>query len=328
MAETELPRKRVVVHVGPHKTGSTAIQHSFKACQKELFGEGVHFLHDTQTHEIAACLAQEKVEAAEASLRELSAKISRLEAHTILLSQEDFCGDLPGRSGGRSIYPKLTRNLRTIANCLQPHATEFVLFLREEQEWLQSCYHQNLQHRTRFSSLESFVQFLDAPLVWEEKLHRPRRVFGTALHVVPYSKDRDAGMQSILKLLKVGKTLKDTSIPEINPSPSAKNVRLLERVNTLSSFKSTAWFSKTLIVTEWQPRPKEEINFPRPRVNTLLAVAGLPELSKRSVKRIVRQQVSDVMPPADVDLASYVFDILPADATLPSVSRSKMEDQA
>lgn len=328
MVETVPTSKRVIVHVGPHKTGSTAIQFTLKGSHKLLMSEGVHVLHDALTHEAAACFAQDKVEDAISLLKEVSTRISQVEASTVILSQEDFCGDLPGRSGGKSVYPKLTRNFRAIADALQPHAVEFVFFLRKEENWMESCYHQNLLHRTRFASLDAFLAHFDEPLSWSKRLHRPMRVFGDALHIVPYSKDRDAGMQSILKLLKVGKSPKLSSTPEVNPSPSQEQVRLLERVNSLSSFKSTAWFAKTLIASDWKPRPIQEISYPRMKPNTLLAAAGLPDLSRRSVRRIVWQQVSDVMPPENVDLSEYIFDILPTDITLPPVPRTRMEDQA
>lgn len=328
MSDEEKTRKHVVVHIGPHKTGSKSIQAFFRKVQTNLNALGVHFLESKLTQEACVHFLRDKADKAEVTLRAISSEISQLDAETIFISQADFCGELPGRTHSQQIYPKLTQNLRLISGSLEPHVVSFVFFLRDEHNWLESCYHQHLQSKFRFFSFADFIANFEEPLSWRQKLQRPKRIFQDALIIVPYSKERDAGMRSILNLLKADKLLSKIPTPQENVSPNPEKVRLLERINSLSSFKSTSWFAKSLVLNDWQPRPAGTPDYPSWHTNRDLSFAGLPSLSERASKRIVKQKVSDILPRPDVDLWEYVFDTLPNDAALPDVPRTKMEDQS
>ncbi len=192
--------KQVVVHLGPHKTGSTAIQECLTENQNDLKQAGILFLHGGKVHEAAMLLAQEAFDEAEECLRAISTHISGVNADTVILSQEDFCGELPGRTRRKAIYPKLTKNLRIIARGLQPHRVRFVFFERDEAEWLVSCYHQHLKHRTLFSSFEGFLEHFGETPSWLHKLERPRETFGGEFVTVPHRKISDAGVRAILEV--------------------------------------------------------------------------------------------------------------------------------
>jgi hypothetical protein len=121
MVSVDPQKKDVIVHLGPHKTGSTAIQRCLKENRVALAQANVLFMHDAATHDAAMELAREEFEAAEASLARIASSVTRANEATIIISQEDFCGDLPGRSRRKVIYPKLLKNLRIISRALQPH---------------------------------------------------------------------------------------------------------------------------------------------------------------------------------------------------------------
>ena len=112
--------KNILVHLGPHKTGSTAIQTCLANSATELERAKVHFFHTQETHAAALDLAEENFDSAEAQIALLSKSISFLNEDTIILSQEDFCGRLTGVSSKRNIYPKLTKNLRILSRALRP----------------------------------------------------------------------------------------------------------------------------------------------------------------------------------------------------------------
>jgi len=321
-------QKRVIIHLGPHKTGTTALQQCLSENQKALAQAGILFLHNNQTHSAALKLAREKYKIAEEELLEINKIISDTEADTIILSQEDFCGALPGSNKRSSIYPNLTKNLNIIFKSLRPHKLQFIFFERSEERWLFSCYHQHLKYRTRFSNIDDFREYFADSMSWRKLLEEPKRVFGENLIIQPYSVVHDAGVSAILKIS--GKpNIRLSKRPLVkNASPTADTVRILERINTLSGFKSTAWFSKSLVMKDW--RPKEAVILNKPVFSTTqeLATFALPELTKRAQSRISFQDIEDILPPQDVDLTSYVFDLLPQEVRAPTVSRQDIKNQS
>lgn len=328
MVEQAQGQKHVIVHIGPHKTGSTAVQQCLAANRGVLAQAGVLFLHDSATHDAAMLLAREDFETAEERLRAIGTVISGAKVDTVILSQEDFCGDLLGRSRRKAIYPKLTKNLRIIARALQPHQVRFVFFEREEAGWFLSCYHQQLKHRTLFNSAEEFRAHFDEDLTWRQKLEKPREIFGDRFISLPYSKVPDAGVRAILEIAgQPGLCLPQPPL-ENNASPMSENIRLLERINALSGFKPTAWFAKSLVLKDWTPRSPTNLSEPAFSTVSDLASLALPALTQRARGRISTQEVDDILPPKNVDLTSYIFDILPTDVDPPTVSRSNMNDQS
>ena len=322
------PSKRVLVHIGPHKTGSTALQVCLTANREILKASGVLILHDSTTHKAAMCLAQEDFAQAERLLVAISHDIAKSDCPIAILSQEDFSGDLPGRSRQSSVYPKLMKNLRIIARSLQPHTTEFLFFQRDEKSWLTSCYVQSLKHRTRFCSFEEFLESIDGHFTWSEKLERPVQTFRERFIMVQYQKNPDAGLQSVLKLLKLDRLALKIPPEERNTSPSPEKTRLLERINRFSSFKATAWFSKSLVLKDWAPETPAEMTQSAALRKDALAALAFPRLIERAQRRTPVQRVSDVLPPTDTDLEPLLFRALPADTTMPEVSRARMEDQS
>ena len=328
MAEQAQGQKHVIVHIGPHKTGSTAVQQCLAANRGVLAQAGILFLHDSATHDAAMLLAREDFDTAEERLRAIGTIITGAEAETVILSQEDFCGDLPGRSRRKAIYPKLTKNLRIIARALQPHQIRFVFFERDEDGWLLSCYHQHLKHRTLFSSIGGFRAHFDGGLTWPQKLDKPKETFGENFISLPYSKVPDAGVRAILEIAGQPGLRLSQPPSESNSSPMSEKIRLLERINALSGFKPTAGFAKSLVMRDWTPRPPANLSEPAFSTVSDLASLALPALTQRALDRISPQEVDDILPPENVDLTAYIFDILPTEVEPPAVSRANIKDQS
>lgn len=328
MHDSDHKSKHVIVHLGPHKTGSTAIQQCFSENSSQLLSAGICFLHNNFVHETAIQLVRQNLSAAEAALAQLSVQISKNTAETFIISQEDFCGDLPGRSRQKSIYPKLTKNLRIIARSLIPHRVTFVFFVRNATQWITSCYHQHLRYRTFFSRLEDFTCHFGEVLDWEEKLSRLREIFRDDFVTIPYNKTPYAGVQCLLKI--AGRPdLRLATEPKLsNAAPEPEHIAQLERINALSSFKATAWFAKSLVLNNWSPaKPLVPCLWPiGPRATT--ASVALPDLERRARRRVARQHLEDILPPRDLDLKALSFDILPTDIDLPPISREEIRNQS
>lgn len=328
MIDVESTRKLVLVHVGPHKTGSTAIQKWLNDNKPFLASRNAAFLHCAETHKVARQLSAENYDAAEQNLQEISSRISKLDAATVILSQEDFSGELPGRSKKRGIYPKFTKNLRVINRALAHHRVEFLFIERSPLEWLKSAYHQHLVYRTNFHEFDTFSEFLGGEPNWDKILQRANAAVKGSLHRAIYSKNPESGVRALLS--SVG--IPDTNLPSnpgtLNQSPSPGCLRALERINAVSAYPRTAWFTKKLIVDQWvsETRSSAAIDSQRDIVDT--ARYALPDLLERASRRIPTQQAEDLLPAEDMDLGALLTRRLPSNVDCPAVSRLSMSDQS
>lgn len=324
--------KNVLIHIGPHKTGSTAIQKCFSSNTEALAAHGVSFYHDSLTHHAAISLANERYELANLHLDKMAFEISQLPHENVILSQEDFSGDLLGRSRKRQIYPKLTKNLRIIRRALSDHNVTFVFFVRDENEWLKSCYVQSLRFRTQFYNFDSFQERYGNSFTWEQRLTKPQETFDTELVLKPYCRDVDAGVNALLELIGLDRSvvLPIASVSNVNSSPSTEQIELLEHINRVSEFPPTAWFSKKLIMEGWLPREPsgEETTHSWPPKTIIPKNCALPKLSERAALRVPSQKVSNILPKKDIDLWQLANTFLPKEMESPNISRADIGDQS
>lgn len=320
--------KNIIIHLGPHKTGSTALQQCLTRNRAVLEKNRILFLRPPAVHEAAMSFAREQFEIAEKHMHEIASVIADTDFETVILSHEDLCGDLPGRTRHKTVYPNLNKNLEIVARALHPHQVRFVFFEREEDEWLLSCYHQHLKYRTRFSSIEAFKAHQEKNFTWSKKLERTKEIFGENFISLPYSKVPDAGIRAILEVAGCSDLGLSRQPAEKNVSPDSDKIKLLERINALSGFKSTAWLAKSLVLQDWKPQPLQEASQPSASPISDLASLALPSLTKRALGRISPQDIDDILPPEDVDLQPYVFEILPKDIEAPNLSRADINNQS
>ena len=324
--------KSIFVHMGPHKTGSTAIQKTLLMLSATLKEHDAFFLHNKEIHEASLLLSSERFDEAEAKLTNIGRQISNLNESRILLSQEDFSGELIGRTRRRAIYPRLTKNMRIIMRSLKPHRVKFIFFIREEESWLKSCYHQHLKHQTLFSSFQSFKEHYDLNFSWKEKLERSRETFGDDLIVSHYVVEQNSGIRKLLSLALPRLPSDDLKVSTIreNTSPTKEQISKLEHVNKVSEFKETAWFAKSLIVTGWEPKEinMNETSFnPWPYQKSKIENGPLNRLQKRVSSRVSKQDIIDLLPEGNVDLRVLISKKLPEEAILPELPRSDMQNQ-
>lgn len=326
------PDKFVLVHLGPHKTGSTAIQKSLSAASELLQTAGIYCLSTSETHKAALDLANEQFDDAEGQIAHISELISSLSQSNVILSQEDFCGPLVGRSTKRNVYPRLTKNLRVLTRALRPHTVKFAFFVRDETEWLRSCYHQHLKFRTRFHRFEDFAKHFGNDLSWAAKLKKPQEVFGSSFVQLNYCSDPASGINALLSLVpsKEVRGIEVPGFPSVNKSPTAEQIEQLERINELTEFGPSSWYAKSLILRGKKalPVPADATNFPEwPPVDRDPQDCALPMLLRRSKTRVQQQEVEDVLPLVTVDLDQLANESLPTDVQLPSLQRKDIRNQ-
>jgi len=137
--------KRVVIHIGLPKCGSTSLQVRLKGARGALWRAGVAYpLADAETGvpriappreargrphhaRLAAMLAEEGGERGRAVLAELLADFEASDRDTLMLSSEGFAG-WSARYGADALA------------ALRPYAPELLLFVRPRDRWMLSMY--------------------------------------------------------------------------------------------------------------------------------------------------------------------------------------------
>ena len=332
MAE-HLNHKFVLVHLGPHKTGSITIQQSLAEGTESLAKSGIHFLHNAQTHASALDLSNNRYQSAEERLCEVSATISKLSEPTVILSQEEFCGALIGWPDTQRIYPRLTKHLRIFRRALRQHQVKFIFFRRAETEWLRSCYHQDLKFSTRFYRFDDFSAHFGKDFSWDKQLEKPIRVFGENLVVEPYGDAPEAGIEAVLNHAGASKTTKNTILKSsfVRNSQPAEQIAQLERINEMSEFHASAWFAKSFFLkNDKKPQDGSYLFDPTawPPAKIDQQPQAMPRLATRVQARVQHQKIDDILPPPDVDLDALSKARLPKDVEMPDLSRSDIRNQS
>lgn len=329
-------KRKIIIHIGPHRTGSTALQRYLMQNQDALAEHDVGVLHDKRTHEAALRLAGRDFEQARELLDMIRLDCGQLGTSQVVLSQEDFSGDLIGRGQGRRVYPTLAKNLRILTAAFPEDQVSFLFFRRQEEEWLRSCYAQHVKYRDRFSSLEEFIGFIKEPLNWDSVLAPAVEYAQERLVIADYQKeDPTHCVRELSTLLRIPIIQPSIGQDEAgaNVSSSPQLLAELEQVNQLASMRKLIPFYKKRIARREQPDDgllasnSDEVTWPRglPRRGPI----GLEALYDRVLSQVPEQpNCPDILPPVDCDLTELATKILPADVSLSEKPRANIEDQA
>lgn len=145
----------VVVHPGFHKTGTTSVQHTL-AHNAQLLAPHVDVALQAQTRQIGRAARQYSAQPTQLHLSRFAFAVAdfldgrdRADDRPLLLSDEDFCGHLPGRKGLMD-YGAAQALMAQMAEVIQAHfgaGTKLHLHFttRAPEAWLRSLWWQNLK---------------------------------------------------------------------------------------------------------------------------------------------------------------------------------------
>lgn len=205
--ETETDRNTLYLHVGTHKTGTSAIQAMLKRCGADLAQQGVNHLHipapvlkkalrPESPAELSTC-----AEMARRMIRR-SIWLSRirhpryLQNDTFLLSWEGLCGSpIEG-------YAESQKTAAILHAALERwRQVKVIIFLRRQDLFAESMYAQYIRQGRGFS----FVEFMDRlppkAFDWQRLIQNYSDLFGAEqISVIPYEKESLPDSDSILKI--------------------------------------------------------------------------------------------------------------------------------
>src|SRR5579862_4732905 len=224
-------KKRLLLHAGVHRTGTTAIQQMLRSNAEQLACNGILYPRyhaappDAVNHQhLAWDIHNETID--RVALRGWVESLARSDATTVVLSAEDFCR---------------LRDL-TFLECFRDlFEIEAVLYLRRQDEWVNSWYNLNVKWPfdaalssctpTEFlGHLNEFhwIRYFDTVERWAnaigaEHLH---------LRVVEKGQIQDP-VADICDLCGIEFPLKVVSVARVNESLPADQIEILRRLGTL-----------------------------------------------------------------------------------------------
>lgn len=139
------------IHIGTHKTGTTAIQRAFKADEKALQKEGLVRLRSCDRIALPS-LRTAELEAMTASLQQEAGRRSARPVR-YLMTSEGFSGD---PMTGYADAPIVASRLRAAT---QGFDARIILFLRRQDDFLESWYTQRI-HEGGSETFEEFLQLI------------------------------------------------------------------------------------------------------------------------------------------------------------------------
>ncbi|MEL7152412.1 MAG: hypothetical protein AAFN51_01165 [Pseudomonadota bacterium] len=329
------------IHVGPHKTGSTAIQRDLASADSRIAqATGLTPLRDDSIWQLAHALNAKTrdTDLIDAETKALIDACDQLPGD-LLISCEDLAGHLPGRAGMRLFYPGLWGSLNHLRKAFPKDRVRFYFFLRSPDAWLRSCYVQNLKHRTRFFSYDKYLRFLKpTDILWDGVIERPAERLGESFVTIPYQEGAAfSAPHALVGAISGGKAA--AAMPPAparpNRAPSDAVVRLLEKANRSGASPQMVHAAKQSIVNATvhadpiAPAPETaRPDWPTDRTRPDWLSPELEALWIRVEGRIPLQDQSNLLPAPDCDLVALRQQPVGGEASLPDVERARMEDQA
>jgi len=252
--------KTLIIHLGPHKTGSTSIQRFLREHLAEpgISGDNPVYYNGSPVGDLARAFGSKDWDAALDAVRMLSKSLDRVNSGKIIISNEDLSGGLVGRSATRRIYPRLFAQLRLIEETLQDRFKIYYYFvLRDEREWLRSVYNQNLKHRQSATSFEAFADWVRGPQSWDQILQKPRAKLQDRFIEIPYSSDRKDNIVARFQR----SALPDLAISDDaligywdNKAPDLASLAILEIINGAHASRYARQLARKFITASEKPQ--------------------------------------------------------------------------
>ena len=170
--------KKLFLHIGTQKTGTTTIQSILSRNKKKLLSEGISYLgRFAETAREIRVIESSDTELVEKLREEIEAEISftkNWNIHTYVISNEKFSGDKLISYRNAGLIAKLLKDT------LKPFSFEIkiIVYLRRQDDYIESTYAQRIYSGATLSFEEFMEQFDKKDFHWDDFLHYYAEVFG------------------------------------------------------------------------------------------------------------------------------------------------------
>ncbi len=176
ISQADAPPRRVILHCGVQKTGSTSLHRFLTRNEKALKGrlEVRTPKRKTPQQELGRAATRFSLDPTDASGADLVSAIGALRdkllqggSEPCLVSHENICGAVPGRAGRNRLYPVFPAIARLIEAHMAPLRPEFVLYTRDMAAWKPSVYGQMVHSDWYTKTLDEFMDDTSALGGWD-----------------------------------------------------------------------------------------------------------------------------------------------------------------
>lgn len=157
--------RRVIVHIGAQKTGSTSL-HRFLSRNQEALATRLKIrvpVKGSLTRELGRCCTLFSMDPArhQADLVSLILQVRAELAgddRVCVISHENIAGAMMGRADVRDVFPVLKQILSLFEQHLAPFAPDYVLYTRDMPAWKRSVHNQAVKSDGYTGTLAAFLQ--------------------------------------------------------------------------------------------------------------------------------------------------------------------------
>ena len=221
---------RYLVHIGPHKTGTTYLQHAFTRLRPLLEVRGTLYPHrwgsgEHGHHELRAALAQPDTD----GLATAFEAFNRSRADTVLLSSED-------------LTYATDAEVRRLHSLMAGQSTTVVFYCRRWSELIPSCWRESVKHGSLSTLPEYVLECLGNPTAspivdFRHILDRFAAVFGPgSIRLVSYNGILEAGEDLLTHFCRSFLSWPDpppNELGRVNVSLDMVDSEMIRTLNTL-----------------------------------------------------------------------------------------------
>lgn len=239
--------KKIIFHVGFHKTGSTSIQNWLDSNSSVLQNEiHIYNLTDGSTGQLKLSANQfdisgftdENLNRFKKACIALERQVLSYRQDKVLYTDEQLFGMPLGFSFGnknrvqREIYPNAQQIFKLICEHFHNFQVEFIIYKRENKAWFKSIWNQMYKQKATALSFEEYASEMKidhtiGELATEIK-HLSNKLDNVDVHVIDFESDFSFGQVwdmeffKILELSNDTKSLCDAALPNKNKSIKIK----------------------------------------------------------------------------------------------------------
>lgn len=179
-------QKTVFIHIGTHKTGSTAIQRSLQKNARLLRKHGYYFVLDSKRFLVALkSISNGDIDNLEKERKNFRKVIENTKCHSLILSSEGFSGSM------LEAYSNISQIAKKLHYIIGDHNVKIIVYLRRQDQFIESAYIQTI-HESKTWSFKEFCSGIGVHgFDWYEHLTHYAKFFGKENIIVrPYEKNQ------------------------------------------------------------------------------------------------------------------------------------------
>jgi hypothetical protein len=259
---TQNKPKRVAIHIGSHKTGTSLVQHYMRENVPTVAAHGISYISRGDMNDYIGW--GDKIINSPGKLRRrLDKELSAFTCRYVFMSHENaigrpFSDTLPG------LYPFARENMEAIASALQGYDATIILTIRPEAGFLESYYLQTI-HQGGTQTFEQWVAGIDIENIpWRPAVDAVRAAFSKQrVHVIDFrsiARGQNAFLRDFITCIDPDIKLQPHYTAASNPSISEKGLSMALAINpfleTHAERKSVRKFLQRRFSNKNYERPK------------------------------------------------------------------------